>query len=268
MTLSESVEIVVRLTPQGKENHRSYLTTEAEKLLRSEQFHDLIVQSPDGTRSCHQSLLVPLSPVLSSVLGSFPPSLGQVHTLITPVRVDTVENILKIIYTGKVTLTDRRHVDQVQSGLKLLGISLPCLQVDESRKRKFTPLSFTHFHQAGVNLHLFSPQELSSSSEDELDVSDGTSKKLPPGLSSLDLDGVIEYMKAGRSQNIIVMAGAGISTSAGIPDFRTPGTGLYDNLQKYNLPNPTAIFDINFFNMTSLKLFSSKLIFSKIKSSN
>lgn len=43
------------------------------------------------------------------------------------------------------------------------------------------------------------------------------------------------------------MAGAGISTSAGIPDFRTPGSGLYDNLQKYNLPDPQAIFEIGFF---------------------
>jgi NAD-dependent deacetylase sirtuin 2 len=46
---------------------------------------------------------------------------------------------------------------------------------------------------------------------------------------------------------VIVMVGAGISVSAGIPDFRTPGTGLYDNLQKYNLPTPTAVFEIGFF---------------------
>ena len=37
------------------------------------------------------------------------------------------------------------------------------------------------------------------------------------------------------------------STATGIPDFRTPGTGLYDNLEKYNLPYPEAVFDINFF---------------------
>ena len=43
------------------------------------------------------------------------------------------------------------------------------------------------------------------------------------------------------------MTGAGISVAAGIPDFRTKGTGLYDNLQKYNLPYAEAIFDINYF---------------------
>ncbi|KAG8589676.1 hypothetical protein GDO81_006490 [Engystomops pustulosus] len=43
------------------------------------------------------------------------------------------------------------------------------------------------------------------------------------------------------------MVGAGISTSAGIPDFRSPGSGLYANLQKYNLPYPEAIFEIGFF---------------------
>jgi len=48
-------------------------------------------------------------------------------------------------------------------------------------------------------------------------------------------------------KKVIVCTGAGISTSAGIPDFRTPGTGLYSNLEKYNLPYPEAVFDINYF---------------------
>lgn len=37
------------------------------------------------------------------------------------------------------------------------------------------------------------------------------------------------------------------SLAAGIPDFRSPETGLYANLQKYNLPYPEAIFQIDYF---------------------
>lgn len=43
------------------------------------------------------------------------------------------------------------------------------------------------------------------------------------------------------------MAGAGISTSAGIPDFRSPVTGLYASLAKHELPHPEALFDIHYF---------------------
>jgi NAD-dependent SIR2 family protein deacetylase len=43
------------------------------------------------------------------------------------------------------------------------------------------------------------------------------------------------------------MTGAGTSTAAGIPDFRSPKTGLYSNLQKYELPYAEAIFDIDYF---------------------
>lgn len=46
---------------------------------------------------------------------------------------------------------------------------------------------------------------------------------------------------------LIVLTGAGISVAAGIPDFRTPGTGLYSQLEKYNLPFPEAVFSLEFF---------------------
>ncbi len=32
-----------------------------------------------------------------------------------------------------------------------------------------------------------------------------------------------------------------------IPDFRSPGFGLYSKLAKYNLPYPMAIFELGFF---------------------
>uniref|UniRef100_A0A8C5E0F7 NAD-dependent protein deacetylase sirtuin-2 n=1 Tax=Gouania willdenowi TaxID=441366 RepID=A0A8C5E0F7_GOUWI len=66
-------------------------------------------------------------------------------------------------------------------------------------------------------------------------------------LDELTLDGVAQYMKSGKCKNILCMVGAGISTSAGIPDFRSPETGLYANLQKYNLPYPEAIFQMDYF---------------------
>ncbi|KAG7167559.1 NAD-dependent protein deacetylase sirtuin-2-like [Homarus americanus] len=66
-------------------------------------------------------------------------------------------------------------------------------------------------------------------------------------LDEVTVEAVVKYIKSGECKSIITMAGAGISTSAGIPDFRTPGSGLYSNLEKYNLPFPEAIFDIEFF---------------------
>ena len=38
-----------------------------------------------------------------------------------------------------------------------------------------------------------------------------------------------------------------MSVAAGIPDFRSPGTGLYSKLEKYKLPYPEAIFEINYY---------------------
>ncbi|XP_052065410.1 uncharacterized protein LOC127705184 isoform X2 [Mytilus californianus] len=61
------------------------------------------------------------------------------------------------------------------------------------------------------------------------------------------LDDVSELLTSEVVKNVVVVAGAGISTPSGIPDFRTPGTGLYDNLQQYRIPYPEAIFDIDYF---------------------
>jgi uncharacterized Zn ribbon protein len=39
-------------------------------------------------------------------------------------------------------------------------------------------------------------------------------------LDNLSFAGIANYIKSGKAKNIITLAGAGISTSAGIPDFR------------------------------------------------
>ena len=57
-------------------------------------------------------------------------------------------------------------------------------------------------------------------------------------------------LKEGKFKKICFVTGAGISVSAGIPDFRSPKTGLYANLGEYNLPTPESIFDVEFFRET------------------
>lgn len=69
----------------------------------------------------------------------------------------------------------------------------------------------------------------------------------PQTLSARSVEAVAEYIKDGKPKRIVVMTGAGISTSAGIPDFRSPDTGLYANLARLDLPFAEAVFDISYF---------------------
>ncbi|EPQ50965.1 NAD-dependent deacetylase sirtuin-2 [Gloeophyllum trabeum ATCC 11539] len=69
----------------------------------------------------------------------------------------------------------------------------------------------------------------------------------PTVLEACDLASIVKYMKSDKCKRVFIMNGAGISTSSGIPDFRSPDTGLYANLARLNLPYPEAVFEINFF---------------------
>lgn len=69
--------------------------------------------------------------------------------------------------------------------------------------------------------------------------------KSTPLFDSFDIEGAAKLIE--KSKNIIVLTGAGISVAAGIPDFRSPKTGLYSRLKKYKLPTPESIFTLKYY---------------------
>ena len=76
----------------------------------------------------------------------------------------------------------------------------------------------------------------------------------------LSLEGVAAAIKRGDIKKICVLSGAGISVSAGIPDFRTPGSGLYYNLEDYDLPEPELLFDLQYYINNPEKYYSFYLV--------
>jgi NAD-dependent SIR2 family protein deacetylase len=92
---------------------------------------------------------------------------------------------------------------------------------------------------------IFSVVVLSSAFQKDFVVSLSTgnsAEQLPVSLES-----IAEKFAESSFKNVLVLVGAGVSVSAGIPDFRTPGTGLYSKLEEYNLPFPEAIFELDYF---------------------
>lgn len=101
--------------------------------------------------------------------------------------------------------------------------------------------------------HIF-PYQTISPDRSDLDILRTIFETLspPPKRSKLPsvnlLEDVVDLIR--RSSRILVLTGAGVSVSCGIPDFRSKD-GLYARLKKEfpTLPNPQAMFSINYFRL-------------------
>lgn len=62
--------------------------------------------------------------------------------------------------------------------------------------------------------------------------------------ADMSVEGLGHFIVQNDIRNILVLLGAGASVAAGIPDFRSPKTGIYDNLESFNLESPTDAFSV------------------------
>ena len=112
----------------------------------------------------------------------------------------------------------------------LTSRTLPLAFLDSTSSRARSPMFGSNGKSSTTNSP-FSTRLFSSSSQNE----------------NLSVKSLAHKLADSEYSKIVVLVGAGASCSAGIPDFRTPGTGLYDKLGKYNLPVPEAIFDLDYY---------------------
>lgn len=90
-----------------------------------------------------------------------------------------------------------------------------------------------------------------------LDIAEPEEEERDPKLFyEKTVEELAEKLKSGVFSKIAVMAGAGISVSAGIPDFRTPGSGLYSRLEAYELEYPEQVFEISYFKSNPAPFFT------------
>lgn len=93
-----------------------------------------------------------------------------------------------------------------------------------------------------------SDDESASTAVDNHPVSSIKSQVSVFGSRRPSLAAITKLVRSGKIRNIVALVGAGISCSAGIPDFRSRDTGLYDTLRRskrFKLPGgrAEALFD-------------------------
>jgi len=70
------------------------------------------------------------------------------------------------------------------------------------------------------------------------------------GDDKFSIQQLVDGLISKQFKKVCFLTGAGISVAAGIPDFRTPGVGLYAKIRELNipsLPEPELLFNIEIF---------------------
>ncbi|KAH9922865.1 DHS-like NAD/FAD-binding domain-containing protein [Epithele typhae] len=74
-------------------------------------------------------------------------------------------------------------------------------------------------------------------------------------LEDRDVRSIAKYMKSPQCKRVFVILGSGVSVASGIPDFKSPKTGLYASLAQLNLPYPRAVLELNYFRFNPLPFY-------------
>lgn len=69
----------------------------------------------------------------------------------------------------------------------------------------------------------------------------------PVGDSDKYIAAIADNLAKASAESVVVICGAGISTAAGIPDFRTKGRGIFSRDNSYGIAQPHDIFSRYFF---------------------